>query len=411
MKAAIRVKSLPLSGYGNTLNQMELHGKRLDNISKVRHVRDKEPLVYNSLDLRKEFDKHTNNANKHGSLKKPAMHALVQFPTNLPTNNYHEENRLNLAIAFVNEVYGGRAVFAARLDRDESGRHNVDVFFTPLYEKVTKRYGKTLTISTTKHGKELCKKHKDEIIRRSSKNKFSDSPRQVGIALQSELHIFLEQNGIIIEPRKPKTTSYPDRLEPESYKENLERRELEAENKALRVENQALVNQALEFSQLTHTIEDLQKEIIKIKNEYSAKLEQSQQENTKLLQKIWLFKQNTVEHKPQHKAGQKSKSVNSSELFKILSLKLTEDNSFSNRYKISEAVLYCALAIADELDFVFTPSKNTNWNHLAATLRDQVRNIEDIDPDFIKDAIQKIMASEEPRIVASELRTGKSYSL
>ncbi|MEJ5143688.1 hypothetical protein, partial [Gluconobacter albidus] len=61
---------------------------------------------------------------------------------------------LNEAVAFINASHGGRAVFRARLDRDEVGRHGVDVFYAPKYEKVTRR-GKVVEdwISLSKFGK------------------------------------------------------------------------------------------------------------------------------------------------------------------------------------------------------------------------------------------------------------------
>ena len=41
---------------------------------------------------------------------------------------------LRHAVAFANGYHGGDAVFAARLDRDEEGRHTVDVFLMPRHD-------------------------------------------------------------------------------------------------------------------------------------------------------------------------------------------------------------------------------------------------------------------------------------
>ena len=41
---------------------------------------------------------------------------------------------LREAVDFINGFYGGDAVFAVRLDRDEKGTHNVDVFFLPRWD-------------------------------------------------------------------------------------------------------------------------------------------------------------------------------------------------------------------------------------------------------------------------------------
>ena len=59
------------------------------------------------------------------------------------------------AVQFVNLNHGGNAVFHARLDRDEVGRHGVDVFFAPRYVKPTKRRNDEW-ISLTKFGKALA---------------------------------------------------------------------------------------------------------------------------------------------------------------------------------------------------------------------------------------------------------------
>ena len=223
MKAAIRINALSLKGSGHkTLEVMERHGKRLDETSQKRQVRTVGPLVHGTLNLRAAYTLHVKGCVFNAQLKKPALHALIQFPTNIKITPENEVVMLKWSVAFINETHGGDAVFAARLDRDEKGQHNVDVFFAPKYVKITKnRKNKpvhTTWMSTTKFGKDLCKKHCVEIMSRNEKGKFSTTPRSNGIALQTELLNYMMKRGIKLEPRKIKKTYGNDRLEVEAFK-------------------------------------------------------------------------------------------------------------------------------------------------------------------------------------------------
>lgn len=238
MKACIRANSLTLGGSGEkSLGGMEKHGLRDDKTSQERRVRDLSPLVYGGLNLRQLFDEHVSGARMNKGLKRPAMHALVQFPTNIPITPTNEKKMLKMAVQFINETHGGDAVFAARMDRDEEGRHNVDVFYAPKYEKITKSKGAEIWISNSKHGKELCHKHKEAIVTRHREGKFTTGPRQVGIALQEELHAFFRRYNINLDERKKKDRPGPDRLSPEARKVQIEekrRAAQESENKSLK---------------------------------------------------------------------------------------------------------------------------------------------------------------------------------
>lgn len=216
VKAGYRAEALTLA----KLAASERHGKRLDETSQKRRVRDAPPLVYGSLDLREAYDRHVAGARMNTALKKPVLHALIQFPTKLKLTPKNEAVMLRAAVDFVNRTHGGDAVFAARLDRDEAGRHTVDVFFSPKYEKQTKRKGAETWVSTTKHGKELALKHADEIKRRSpnARDVSLTSPRAVGIAMQTELAAFLAEKGLKLEPRREKSSTAPDRVDPETFK-------------------------------------------------------------------------------------------------------------------------------------------------------------------------------------------------
>lgn len=214
MKAAIRVDSLNTESLG----KQENHGKRLDDISQIRKINDNPPLVFGGLNLQDLYFQHIQGCKKNASLKKPIQHAFIQFPIAIKATEKNQEKFLKAAIEFINSRFGGDAVFAARLDRDEAGKHGVDVFFVPKYTKTTKARGDEIWISNSKHGKELCERHRAEIEHRSN-GKFNTRPRAVGIALQNELRSFLEKDyGLNLDQKKWKTKKEKDRLNPEDYK-------------------------------------------------------------------------------------------------------------------------------------------------------------------------------------------------
>lgn len=103
------------------------------------------------------------------------------------------------ASRFIQETHGGQAVFAVRVDTDEAGEWVVDVFACPKYEKATKK-GATVWTSLTKFGKDLARKHQDEIRRRSPQHEGPEaitSPRAIGMSLQSEFADYFERvNGV-----------------------------------------------------------------------------------------------------------------------------------------------------------------------------------------------------------------------
>lgn len=235
---SVRVNSLTPSG----LSAMETHENRLDQSSVRRVKRDTPPLIYSpygeGLSLQESFDAHNEGAKRNKAAGKIALHAFVQFPTEVPLTPENERRMLNEAVAFINASHGGRAVFRARLDRDEVGRHGVDVFYAPKYEKVTRR-GKVVEdwISLSKFGKEMALARFGE-RQKKAKNpesgKFEpvvdtdgqpvlercDSPYFQGQALQDLWTAHLrEKMGLEwVERGKKKVGRDPDRLEPEEYK-------------------------------------------------------------------------------------------------------------------------------------------------------------------------------------------------
>lgn len=206
-----------------TLNAMERHGKRLDSMGPARRVRDVPPLVYGSLDIAEARDKWMEGVQQQGETQ--AVHMLVQFPTTLPGAETEQGQKAMLrhAVAFANGYHGGDAVFAARLDRDEEGRHTVDVFLMPRYDFRYKDGRTQKRASVSKFSKEQARA-------RSGK----DDPRAQGSALQDAWFEYLQQAGLRwVEPPKRKATRTADRLEPEAHGLAQDRARLDAEKAAL----------------------------------------------------------------------------------------------------------------------------------------------------------------------------------
>lgn len=238
MRASVRCRSLTLGGAGAyTLEAQEKHGKRLDNTSKQRRIREAGPIYFRSLDLRAEFDRHVEGAQRNAACRRPVLHFMIKFPDELlhgdaprrfkqlKTVSERQGLMARQAIAFVNRTHGGDAVFAARLDRDETGLTTVDVFAAPRYAKVT-RSGEAIWTSPTKFGKSLALRHQKEIRARFPDAKRPlTGPRSVGIALQAEFALFFEEiNGVRLMPRTLKAKPAPDRLEIEAFKAVAEAR-------------------------------------------------------------------------------------------------------------------------------------------------------------------------------------------
>ena len=157
---SFRCVSLTSSG----LLAMEAHELRLDYAGQRNCVvMDANgdpipPLIYNPGGLNcltQAHAAHVAGARMNKGAGKVCRHAFIQFPTEMKITPQTEQMMLDQAVAFVDRHHGGKAVFWARLDRDEAGRHGVDVFFAPRYEKTTKT-GSATWVSLTKFGKALA---------------------------------------------------------------------------------------------------------------------------------------------------------------------------------------------------------------------------------------------------------------
>lgn len=192
---------------------------------------------------------HVEGAKQSKAASKLFLHAFVQFPTDIKITPQSEIEMLAQGVAFINRNYGGNAVFHARLDRDEKGRHGVDVFYAPRYGKKTAK-GITEWISLSKFSKEMAR---DRLGKRQKtvKNKkteqfdpvfdedgesvmvWNDSGHFQGRALQDAWHEHLQDSMGLewAERGQRKKGREPDRLEPEEYAAKQEQAKFSAELK------------------------------------------------------------------------------------------------------------------------------------------------------------------------------------
>lgn len=252
-KTAIRLSRLTLGGHGpKTLVAAEAHGKRLDSSSRNRQISDDPPIVFGGLDLSELYQKHTAGCKMDKRTRCPVIHAILQWPTALPVSDDNQRAMLQHSVKFLNRVFGGEAVFAARFDRDESGQHVVDVFLSPIITKISAKGVQSRWIQTSAPLKALCHKHKAEIIRRhpSIKPTSIDNKRCQGIALQSEWRSYLQALGLQLAEKREKCSTAPDRLSPEEYA-------LEAREAALKAREAALLEREAALCALREEMDEM----------------------------------------------------------------------------------------------------------------------------------------------------------
>lgn len=207
-------------------------------------MRNTKALIYDpyghGLKLTKAHAKHVKGARVNKGAKKVALHAFVQFPTDLEITPENEQMMLDQAVAFVNEKHGGKAVFHARLDRDEKGRHGVDVFFAPKYDKTTAK-GTEAWVSLSKFGADLAHARLGQVQAEKFNKKtekwvkqfnddgtpkmvWQDSPFFIGRVMQDEWFEHLrDECGIDwVQRGEQKIGRDKDRLEVEEYKTQQE---------------------------------------------------------------------------------------------------------------------------------------------------------------------------------------------
>ena len=105
MSIVIRINALTPGGDGpRTLSAQEAHGKRTDQTSQARRVRDTPSLVHGTLNLRTAYGHHVKGCRRTRNLVRPVLHGLFQFPTSVPLLTEQDEQRLAGRIVAV----GGR---------------------------------------------------------------------------------------------------------------------------------------------------------------------------------------------------------------------------------------------------------------------------------------------------------------
>lgn len=138
------------------LTAAEKHGKRLDKTSRARAITKDPPVTTTGLDLRKLYKAHVSDAFVP-KCKTIAKHIIVQFPKEL-VDGEDAEFMLRHARKMVERIFGDQAIFADRVDRDEKGRHIVDIFVAPKHIKVTKHTSR-LAVTVSVHEEKLAEKH------------------------------------------------------------------------------------------------------------------------------------------------------------------------------------------------------------------------------------------------------------
>lgn len=282
---AARVKA----GDAAYASAMQDHEDRLDLAGTRRRVREVPPLVYSpyaSMDAPNPFDEsrkervvdpntrilriksiieekpvsrnfsimdacaaHVTGAKISKAATKQLLHGFMQLPTDIKITDNNQRIMLATAVDFIDETYGGNAVFHARIDRDEKGQHGVDVFFAPRYEKHTKSKGTEQWISLSKFSKDNARTRYG-LRQKTTKNKktgefdpvFDDDGERVlvwndadvfqGRALQDAWFEHLRDNvgtKFEVERGKRKKGRDPDRLSPEDYAVQQEEEKLRVE--------------------------------------------------------------------------------------------------------------------------------------------------------------------------------------
>lgn len=226
---AARIKNLDRAG----LARAEKHGKRLDQTGQSRAVNDEPPVTTSGLDLQALFDRHVEGA-FIPKAKSSTMHILIQFPADL-VDGADADYMLHHARTFAERVFGDEAIFADRVDRDETSQRVVDLFLAPRYVKTTKR-GSKPAVSTTHHLKALAAKHGEKPL-----------PFGYGRALQTELFEYMRDEMRLdgVERGKAKVVPGPDWKSAEQQRaEELDDQAAQAQAEREQVERERAVVRA-----------------------------------------------------------------------------------------------------------------------------------------------------------------------
>ena len=200
------------------LTAAEKHGKRLDTTSRARAITKDPPVTTTGLDLCKLYKAHVSDAFVP-KCKTVAKHIIVQFPKEL-VDGEDAEFMLHHARRMVERIFGDQAIFADRVDRDEKGRHVVDIFVAPKHIKKTKHTSR-LAVTVSAHEEKLAEKH-------GRKN----SPYGRGRAMQDSIFEYFRDVMKLSDVQRgnPKTNPGPDWKNAEALREQeLAERQAEAD--------------------------------------------------------------------------------------------------------------------------------------------------------------------------------------
>jgi hypothetical protein len=222
MSNLVMARIRPLNG--PLLAAAEKHGRREDATAKRRKVRDDPSLTWvpegisaDPLALSARLADHVAGA-LVPKAKAKALHMLVKLPASVPVETEADARAaLALVVQFAQDTYGGRAVFSARMDRDERSLNSVDLFLAPRYLKVTKRKSEE-AMSLTRFGKILAVKRGIEDRSDSAKG----SMQAQGSALQDELADWLTARGFEAQRGAAKTAQGADWVPPEIAGQRIE---------------------------------------------------------------------------------------------------------------------------------------------------------------------------------------------
>ncbi|KXV21658.1 hypothetical protein AD933_00830 [Acetobacter malorum] len=219
-----------------------------------------------------DYERHIAGARRNKGADAVALHAFVQFPTDLIEMDEQNERRiLQAAVEFINKTHGGDAVFHARLDRDEAGRHGVDVFFAPTYEKRSKSKPQgEKWVSLTKFGKSLA-------LSKYGQN----SPAFQGRALQDAFFEFLSNDFCVegVKRGSKKLTKDKDRVDPEVYKLNKDRENLSKEKESFNKEKRRYAHKEAQIDFIRKSIDKEKLDFENYKNSEIKRIKELSKKN------------------------------------------------------------------------------------------------------------------------------------
>jgi len=269
----------------HSLKKAQEHEERRDVSGRARSVENVAPLIWSDGQVSEpenwqpggwdsglvaDYERHVAGARRDKravASGKLGVHAFLQFPTDVEITPENERLMVNQAVDFVNKMHGGDAVFHARLDRDEDGKHGVDVFFAPKFEKKTGRNKEKseMWISLTKFEKEeAAKRGLKDAGPRARGRMFQDAWAD---HLQKEMGLEWVQRG-----EKKKYLS-PDRLSPEEFKLKKEKQKIEDIKKELEMERIRLKFEFDNNNSFEKNLMNRSKNLSKIEDDLNKKLE------------------------------------------------------------------------------------------------------------------------------------------